>query len=75
MGRVCAPPAKALAKPDEKVYGFGVDGAPDPYDFEAYLWSNGSSWISPDGKTTKGFLNSPETAQVFQMFVDMVNVG
>ncbi len=67
--------AKALAKPDEKVYGFGVDGAPDPYDFEAYLWSNGSSWISPDGKTTKGFLSAPETAQVFQMFVDMVKSG
>ena len=67
--------AKASARPDQKVYGFGVDGAPDPYDFEAYLWSNGSSWISPDGTTTKGFLNAPETAQVFQMFVDMVKSG
>ena len=67
--------AKAMAKPDEKVFGFGIDGAPDTYDFEAYLWSNGSSWISPDGTTTKGFLNAPETAQVFQMFVDMVKSG
>jgi multiple sugar transport system substrate-binding protein len=64
--------AAKLAKPDEKVFGFGVDGNPDPYDFETYLWSNGSSWISPDGKTTVGYLNSPETAEVFQMFVDMV---
>lgn len=64
--------AAKLSKPDQKVYGFGVDGNPDPYDFETYLWSNGSAWISPDGKTTTGYLNSPETAQVFQMFTDMV---
>ena len=67
--------AAKLAKPDEKVYGFGVDGNPDPYDFETYLWSNGSSWISADGKTTSGYLNAPETTQVFQMFVDMVKGG
>jgi multiple sugar transport system substrate-binding protein len=67
--------AAKMAKPDEKVYGFGVDGNPDPYDFETYLWSNGSSWISPDGKTTAGFLNAPETTEVFQQFVDMVKDG
>lgn len=67
--------AAKLAKPDEKVYGYGVDGNPDPYDFETFLWSNGSSWISPDGKTTTGYLNSPATAEVFQQFVDMVKGG
>ena len=67
--------AAKLAKPDEKVYGYGVDGNPDPYDFETYLWSNGSSWISPDGKTTTGYLNAPATAEVFQQFVDMVKGG
>ncbi len=67
--------AASLAKPDEKVYGYGVDGNPDPYDFETYLWSNGASWISPDGKTTTGYLNAPETTEVFQQFVDMVKGG
>ncbi len=67
--------AVKLAKPNEKVYGFGVDGDPDPYDFETYLWSNGSSWISQDGKTTTGYLNAPETTEVFQQFVDMVKDG
>lgn len=67
--------AAALARPEEKVYGYGVDGNPDPYDFETYLWSNGSSWISADGKTTTGYLNAPETAEVFQQFVDMVKGG
>ncbi len=67
--------ALKLAKPEEKVFGFGVDGNPDVYDFENYLWSNGTSWISPDGTTTVGYLNSPETAQIFQMFVDMVKAN
>ena len=67
--------AAKLAKPEDKVYGYGVDGNPAPYDFETYLWSNGSSWISPDGKTTTGYLNAPESAEVFQQFVDMVKGG
>lgn len=67
--------AAKIAKPGEKVYGYGVDGNPDPYDFETYLWSNGSSWISADGKTTTGFLNSAATTEVFQQFVDMVKGG
>lgn len=67
--------AVKIAKPEEKVYGYGVDGNPDPYDFETYLWSNGSSWISPDGKTTTGYLNAPATTEVFQQFVDMVKNG
>lgn len=67
--------AAKIARADEKVFGFGVDGNPDPYDFETYLWSNGASWISPDGKTTTGYLNAPATAEVFQHFVDMVKGG
>ena len=67
--------AAKLARPDEKVFGYGVDGDPDPYDFETFLWSNGSSWISPDGKTTTGYLNAPASAEVFQQFVDMIKGG
>ena len=67
--------AVKLANKDKKTYGFGVDGNPDPYDFQNYLWSNGTAWVSPDGKTTTGFINSPETKAVFKMFVDMVKSG
>lgn len=67
--------AAKLTNKDKKVYGFGVDGNPDPYDFQNYLWSNGTAWVSPDGKSTQGYLNSPETKAVFKMFVDMVKSG
>lgn len=67
----------------EKTYGFAVDAKPDPYDFEQFLWSNGTRYISEDGKTIDGFMNSKEAAAVLDMFGDMakkqeavtVNVG
>ncbi|MBP9477693.1 MAG: sugar ABC transporter substrate-binding protein [Sebaldella sp.] len=64
--------AQKLSKPDEKIYGFGVPSKPDPYDFEQFLWSFGSSYISPDGKTLKGYLDSPESIAAAQLFGDLV---
>ena len=54
-----------------KVYGFAVDAKPDPYDFEQFLWSNGTKYISDDGKTLDGYMNSDAAAQVLDMFGDM----
>jgi len=34
--------AKKLSDPAKKQYGFGVRANPDPYDFEQFLWSNGT---------------------------------
>ena len=56
---------------DKKVYGFAVDAKPDPYDFEQFLWSNGTKYISDDGKTLDGYMNSDAAAQVLDMFGDM----
>ena len=64
--------AQKLSRPEEKVYGFGVLAKPDPYDFEQFLWSFGSSYISPDGKTLKGYMDSPESAAAAQLFADLV---
>ena len=64
--------AQKLSRPEEKVYGFGVLAKPDPYDFEQFLWSFGSSYISPDGKTLKGYIDSPESAAAAQLFADLV---
>ena len=62
--------AQKLSKPEEKVYGFDVLAKPDPYDFEQFLWSFGSSYISPDGKTLKGYMDSPESAAAAQLFAE-----
>lgn len=56
----------------EKVYGFAVDAKPDPYDFEQFLWSDGTKYISDDGKTLEGYMNSPEAVEVLTMFADML---
>ncbi|WP_432346684.1 sugar ABC transporter substrate-binding protein [Shinella yambaruensis] len=56
---------------DNKVYGFAVDAKPDPYDFEQFLWSNGTKYISDDGKTIDGYMNSDAAAEVLDMFGDM----
>lgn len=56
---------------DGKVYGFAVDAKPDPYDFEQFLWSNGTKYISDDGKVIDGYMNSDAAAQVLDMFGDM----
>lgn len=57
---------------DKKTYGFAVDAKPDPYDFEQFLWSNGTKFISDDGKVLEGYMNSPEAVEVLTMFADMI---
>jgi multiple sugar transport system substrate-binding protein len=42
----------------------------DPYDFEMYLWSNGTSFVNSEGKT-KGYLDSPQSVEVFSLFQKM----
>lgn len=64
--------AKQLSKPEKKQFGFAVRSEPDPYDLQQFVWSNGSAFISPDGKTIDGYMNSKETAEVLQTFGDMV---
>lgn len=54
--------------------GFSFQMKPDPYDFEMYLWSNGTAYCSKDGKL-KGNLDSKKSQQVFQMFQDMEKDG
>ncbi|MCY1128105.1 sugar ABC transporter substrate-binding protein [Frigidibacter sp. RF13] len=67
--------AAKLSNPGEKTYGFAVDAKPDPFDFEQFFWSNGAQYISDDGKTLDGVMNSPEAAEVLTMFADMVKSG
>ncbi|MDQ0198704.1 ABC transporter substrate-binding protein [Neobacillus ginsengisoli] len=64
--------AKKLSNPSKKQYGFGVRPEPDTYDLQGFVWSNGSSYISEDGKKIAGYMNSPETIKSLKMFADMV---
>ncbi|WP_408610551.1 ABC transporter substrate-binding protein [Blautia liquoris] len=65
--------AKAISeKTDAK--GFSFQMKPDPYDYEMYLWSNGSAYCGKDGQMD-GYINSDESKEVFQMFQGMEKEG
>lgn len=64
--------AKKLTDPSKKQYGFGIRAENDPYDLQGFVWSNGGSFISPDGKAIEGFMNGPETVEAVQMFGTML---
>jgi len=64
--------AKKLTDAGKKQYGFGVRAENDPYDLQGFVWSNGGSFISPDGKTIEGFMNGKETVEAIGMFGDMI---
>ncbi|WP_054023819.1 ABC transporter substrate-binding protein [Bacillus sp. FJAT-28004] len=67
--------SKQLTDKTKKQYGFGARAENDTYDLQGFVWSNGSSYISDDGKTIDGYMNSSETAGAIQMFGDMVKNG
>lgn len=54
----------------DKVYGFLA--SPGSYVIQPYLWSNGTDWISADGKTASGYTDSKETIEIVQWLADMV---
>lgn len=65
--------AKTISeKTDAK--GFAFSMKPDPYDFEMYLWSNGTAYCDEEGNMD-GYINSAESEEVFQMFQDMEKEG
>lgn len=64
--------AKKLSDPSKKQYGFGIRTENDPYDLQGFIWSNGGSLISPDGKAIEGYMNGKETVDTLQMFGDML---
>ncbi|MEH7013712.1 sugar ABC transporter substrate-binding protein [Neobacillus niacini] len=66
--------AKKLTNKEQKITGFAFPGQPDPYDFEMYLWGNGSSYVDSKGKLD-GNLNSKKSIETFTMFQNMLEDG
>lgn len=67
--------AKAISALGDDIYGFAFATSPDPYDFEQYYWSFGTSYLSEDGTQMEGYFNSPEAVAMMQQFADMVKDG
>lgn len=62
--------AKTITNKVDGVKGFSFQMKPDPYDFEMYLWSNGTSYVDKDGKL-EGNLNSDASKETLQLFQTM----
>lgn len=62
--------SKTIVEKCEGKKGFSFQMKPDPYDYEMYLWSNGTAYVDADGNLD-GNLNSDKAKEVFQMFQDM----
>lgn len=56
------------------VKGFSFGMKTQPYTYEMYLWSNGTSYVDQDGNL-QGNINSKESVDVFKMFQDMAKDG
>ncbi|XOQ49475.1 MAG: Maltodextrin-binding protein [Eubacteriales bacterium] len=66
--------AKKLTDKGAKVYGYEVPTKPDPYDYEMFLWSNGTSYTDGNGNV-QGYLNSDKAVQAFTVMQDMLKDG
>jgi multiple sugar transport system substrate-binding protein len=66
--------SKTITEKCEGKKGFSFQMKPDPYDYEMYLWSNGTAYVDAEG-TLEGNLNSDKAKEVFQMFQDMEKDG
>lgn len=72
--------AKKLNDPAKGVYGWnptpwgfvGHEGA--PYSEMAFLWQAGAEILSPDGTTSKGYLDSPEAKKAMEFWNSLYNV-
>lgn len=67
--------AQKLSALGDEIYGFAFSTSPDPYDFEQYFWSFGTSFLSADGKQMDGYFNSNEAVEMMEFFAEMVAEG
>lgn len=66
--------AKKIKEGNSEVAGFSFSRKPDPYDFEMYLWSNGSSYSDEKG-VLKGNIDNEKSLKVFKLFQEMEKEG
>lgn len=66
--------SRKLTDPGKNITGFGFKRVPDPYDFEMFLWSNGTA-LSDDEGNLKDYVNSDPAVLVFSTFQNMEKEG
>nr|WP_316639667.1 sugar ABC transporter substrate-binding protein [uncultured Roseateles sp.] len=67
--------SQKLSRPSAKVFGYGLDVAPDPYDFQGYLWSAGGRMLGADGRKVQGEFDSSYSQAMFTMLLGLLDHG
>lgn len=67
--------SQKLSRPSAKVFGYGLDVAPDPYDFQGYLWSAGARMLAADGRRVQGEFDSSQSQAMFTMLLGLLDQG
>jgi len=62
--------AQKLTDPSKTQYGF-VTESKNSYTVQQFVWTNGGDFVSQDGKTVSGYMNSPATAEAVQWYADL----
>jgi multiple sugar transport system substrate-binding protein len=65
--------AAKLTDKSKGQYGYGADT--DLYVMQSYFWNNGGDILSPDGKTTNGYLNSAAAKDTIKKLYEMYKQG
>jgi len=63
--------AKATTVGDGPDKQFGWFCYNQQYPLQGYVWSNGGDFISPDGKSATGYLDSPQTIEALDWYVSL----
>lgn len=63
--------ARKITDQSSKIYGLAIPIKPDPYDYEMFSWSNGSSFVDKDGNY-KNVINSNKNIEIYTMFQNMI---
>jgi multiple sugar transport system substrate-binding protein len=63
--------ALALTKGEGVDKQFGFYTYSGYYPLQGYVWSNGGDFVSPDGTTVSGFLDSPETLEALDWYIKL----
>ncbi len=66
--------SKTITENVEGVTGFSYKMVPYVYDFEMFMWSNGTSYVDEAGNLD-GYLNSDASIEVLELFQDMTLDG
>jgi len=67
--------AIALTDRDKDIYGVGaIVGSPGIFQWSAFSYNMGADFVSPDGKTVAGYMDTPEALNAFKYGLDLTAV-